>query len=262
MIAVGHSWEGPTEDPAWQQQLNRIADPDGPFSWLKVKWEPGLPQVPMERWVIYQMYPRSYLHPDRIMRNPTGLAACRLAELRGPAPQLLNYWDDVLDEYVVVCGFVNQSQWELYQETGCFGRPLWIVQGEYGGHKVEYDRLEKALCRMNERPTEPPDPGELPYAEPDWRTFAKLWEMDRIKQSKYLLNLLDRNPGALTRKEARETEIELRQHIWKWLDEQAYKWAELAEPVAKDITLDLPRPHPRMREALEKYEEDYLTLKA
>ncbi len=261
-VEVGYSYEGPYRDPAWQTELDRMWDPRNPASWLKIVWESGIPEVPMGRWLVYQMYPKNYFDPDRLKFRPQGLAASRLAELRGPAPRLLNYWDDVLDAYVVECMFVNQTQWDIYQETSHFGRPLWIVQGPLGGHKVEYDKLDKALCQMNERPREPPDPGDLPYAKPDWRVWAKLWELDRIQFSKASLRMLEQNPAALTRREARETEMELRQHVWNWLDDQAYNWAELAEPVAKDQTLDLPRPHPGMRQALEEYEEAYLTLKA
>lgn len=201
-------YAGPYQEPAWQAALDGIAPPGGRLSWLRLTWVAGDPWQPIGRWCIYQMLPI-----DRVN-------ALVRESLLGPSPRVRGRYDEVLGRFIpdLDCN-VDLIQWQLFQKTRCYGRPYWVVQGTEGGHKKLFNRAERAVCRMNNAPDEPPAIGDLPYAAPDQRTFDKLLKHDLARSYSYLL---DRVSGSQEVFDMHEQQVidGVRGQLWKWLASQ------------------------------------------
>lgn len=202
-------YEGPTPEPSWQATLDRIAPPGGRLSWLKLVWVPGDPWEPVNRWVIHQMVP--------IDRAPELVQG----DLMGRSPRERGRWDRVLGRFVPdpFCN-VSLLQWQLFQDTRCFAKPYWIVQGSHGGHKKTFNRAESVISRMNGGPKQPPLVGDLPYATPDRRTFDKLAKLDIVRSYSYLLDRADGVDPALFDAHDKRIMDEMRTQVWAWLEDQ------------------------------------------
>ena len=120
---------------------------------------------------------------------------------------------------------VDFDQWTLFQETGCFAVPCWIIQGDKGGHRwrlsgAELGALEQAGIKSPELPL----PGDLPYADYDQRTYRKLAEFDRLRRWKESSNWDDRmqktQAGLWVTRERVDQEQEYNLALMKWLDDQ------------------------------------------
>lgn len=180
----------PTAPDHWADALRSIAPPAERLSWLKLVWMAGDPWAPVQRWVIYDMEPRGV--------NPEGWY---WEELAGPDPRARGYYDQALKRFVASEDqAMDALTWRLYRETGCYGRPFWLVQGTTGGHRWDYTQLEARLARQMELPTEPPKPGSLCYAEPDQRTWDSLRFYDRLNGAANGITALDPTQRAETLK--------------------------------------------------------------
>lgn len=158
--------------PVWHRELWRFAPPSTTNGWLRMVWVPGDPWKPVQRWMVWEMEPRAI--------NPT---AWYWEELEGPDPRTRGYYDKVLQRFVPSPDqLIDRLTWSLYRETGCMGRPFWVLQGATGGHRHNYDQDEQYLLRQRELPTEPPKPGALPFCLPDQRTWDSIAFYDRQGQ--------------------------------------------------------------------------------
>lgn len=141
-------------------------------SWLKIAWLAGDNWTPwhrVQRWAIWQMTP--------IERAPLGIAS----ELRGPNPRVFGRWSSLEQRFIRSREFhINREQWELYQETGCWGQLYWIVQGPPGGHRRRWDDRESRLSQAFGGAEQPPPPGELPYQPFSPRVVERLREHDLV----------------------------------------------------------------------------------
>ena len=64
-------------------------------------------------------------------------------ELAGPNPRNYGRYDAVAGRFVRSRSFgITMRQWLLYQQTGLYGRPMWVVQGRNGGHKRFWNDVE------------------------------------------------------------------------------------------------------------------------
>jgi len=144
-------------------------------------WMAGDPWGPVQRWVVFGFEPRTV--------NPTGWY---WPELDRPSPRDAGHYDRVARRFRASPHQVfDLLTWTLYQQTGCYARPFWIVQGSQGGHKVAYTSLEERYCRAHGLPDSPPNLGALPYAEPDQRTWDGIGAQDRLRSAARGLNSLD-----------------------------------------------------------------------
>jgi hypothetical protein len=145
-------------DPSWQVALNDIMPPSDDLPTLAVRWEAGTPDDPIQRWVVWELWPIGWAHPDFIHalthEDPT-------------APHAL-------------CA---PSQHALYRATGRYANPFFLVQGGGGGTRYRWSPEESSLMRTLGLPMEPPAAGELPYAEPDGRTWAAIRELNRLAKA-------------------------------------------------------------------------------
>ena len=160
-------------DPAWVRELAQIAAPNTRVSWLLIYWEPGDPWERLNRWMIREMDPRlEYVHADL------------LAEYNGPSPRTDGQW--ILENGVRKwrgAGNLSLRQWELFQQYQCTSRRVWVCQGPDGGHPFEKSQAERMFLRAHGLPGEDtPRPGELPYSEPDARTWARLAAYDKMQR--------------------------------------------------------------------------------
>jgi hypothetical protein len=202
------NYDGPTPEAWWQATLDAIAPPGGRLSWLKVAWVPGDHWDKVERWVIHQMIP--------IDRTPEMIRT----DLLGPSPRMRGRYDRVLGRFIPdpMCN-VSLQQWQLFQDTRCWAKPFWIVQGTGGGHKKSFNRVESVISRMHGGPKEPPLAGDLPYAAPDNRTFDKLIKLDLVRTYSYLLDKAGRSKELFDAHDERIMD-EMREQVWRWLQGQ------------------------------------------
>lgn len=202
------NYEGPYLDPAWQGELDTITPPASGLSWLKLVWVAGDVWQPINRWVVYQMIP--YHRANELVK----------ADLKGPSPRVRGRYDRVLKRFIPDpnCN-VDRLQWELFQQTGYYGRPYWIVQGSGGGHKRTFNRMESAISALNGGPKQPPAIGDLPFANPDRRTFDALAKHDLMRGYSFLL---DRVKQSATMLDIHEQAIAdgMSAAVWRWLEGQ------------------------------------------
>jgi hypothetical protein len=203
--------------PEWERQLAELSPQTNRFSWLKLVWEPGRPDAVIERFIVYQMIPAHAVQTEILEQLQRDLP-----------PQ--GYYDDVLKEYVDEenC-LITTRAWQLYRETQCWGRPYWVIQGTKGGHKRWFSETERKMLKVAGLPCDPPNPGELPYAEFDQRTLAALSQLDMLKGVHGTLRRQKAlSPeGYAARAEAEERV--LRERLLSWLTDQV---AELTDGVS------------------------------
>lgn len=199
-IVGGFTWKRDVPDD-WQRQLAELSPRVQSLSWLKLVWVAGSPDDPIQRWVIFQMSQREKI-PEFV-----------LSMLQGPPPHPVTNPVDLMRE-----------QWDLYRETGCWGQPFWIIQGEHGGHKRHFNRIEQLTCRMHKRPIHPPVAGALPYAPFNERVIQKIAVLDRAQFWERGIRFCEGEEwkaAALTEEENAAALSELQGRLWDWLESQA-----------------------------------------
>lgn len=201
-------YAGPTVEPSWIEELERIAPPSDNLSSLRLVWVAGDWWEPVHRWCIYQM--QSYHRVPEILR----------ADLRGPHPRLRASWDPIKGVFVPDphCN-VDRIQWELYRETGCYGRLYYVLQGSKGGHKRRFTRVESQEAQILGHSGQPPAPGDLPFAQPDQRTWDRLAQLDTFRSYNMMLDVMKRSPEMLEREE-QDALNRMRDKVQKWIGDQ------------------------------------------
>ena len=249
--------------PEWERELADISPPTNRFKWLKLIWEPGYAWEPVERYIIYEMTPAHAMD--------AGLLVEILEQLKDPHPPSAhgNYYDTQYDngpgrekgKFIMNpdC-LITERAWHLYRETGCWGKPYWVIQGIHGGHKRWFTTVEQKLLKMAGLPPEPPAPGDLPYAEWDDRVKAQLQKLDMYKD---LHGRLKRRAalahGSMQQEREEEEQKAFRSQLLEFLKEQV---ADIAPDVHKGLVgIDAARSKadPKLLEArLEQAEEDFV----
>ena len=235
----------PFVDPAWQKQLDAMVPRTEGASWLKLVWVAGETWEPVERWCVYQMMPRAVmLSASEFMRN--------IVEwLEGPNPRTMGRM--VGGEWDSWAPPISQLQWKLYQEHRCYGRKLWVVQGPHGGHKAEYNNLEKKLMRLENVDWRPPVIGDLDFAEPNARTFELLRLcLDMREEERAYAEITE--GGQVLSEESEAAVRHGRERIWKWIEAQSEGMADQMAYMARDSFYDTPQS-PRGLMSLDAQEE-------
>lgn len=175
-------WQGQAHTPpgftwsrevpqSWHLRLRHMRPLTDSTEGLVMTWEPGDVWEPVQRWLIYGVLPRRVIPVDV------------LQQLSGPHPRssghgcFPGYCMCARPRYRWVGGpapLITRTQWLLFQETGGWARPLWVLQGTRGGHKRRFTEWESRLSQLAGGPAQPPAPGVLSYAEPDERTWEAL----------------------------------------------------------------------------------------
>lgn len=234
-----------TPRPEWVAALREHSPLTDAHGALELLWEPGDVWIPGQRWMLYEMIPA----------DPEFVDYERLLELRGPNPRATGHMctaRTVDGQFACLCKVklegwrnedgepsgVNLTQWKLYQRTGRFGRPWWVIQGSRGGHKAFLTKEERMFLAAAGKKTEMPAIGELPYAEFDQRVIEHVVRFNRLRQ----MGLSLRDYRVRMRKGYRlhkaEVEKELRKQLVQWLDEQMAPEHELFVDAMKKGELD------------------------
>jgi hypothetical protein len=240
----------------WETRLAELSPPTNRFTWLRLRWEPGVAwEEPVERFIIDQMM------PARMMTSEFHKGILEQLE-RSTPPQ--GYYDQVLGRYVHEdhC-LITTRAWELFRLTNCWATSFWVIQGSHGGHQWEFTAAEKKLLRFMGLPDEAPAPGDLPYAPFDERVVEKLIERDTLRE---LDAGLSRSravlAGAQSRRQERQ-ERDVRERIAKLLrDQMADVGAEMdsaLEAMGTARRIISREENIALEAASEQAEENYLT---
>lgn len=216
-------------DKSWVEQLEKLAYDKDNVPWLKLVWEPGLPEAepipglptapaePVQRWFLYELMPPAVWHGFIKANAARGIPDDENWELAilnaccGPDPRTQLKWDDELGR-MVPDNEVSWLIWELYQETHCVAYPWWVIQGHHGGHKLSLSPTERKMAKLLGLPEEPPAPGALEYAPFDNRVLDQIRRRDRIYRRTGTL--------AVRQAEQQQEERDGRRLLVKWLTEQ------------------------------------------
>jgi hypothetical protein len=227
---------------AWQEDLDRLSVGEQ-VSRLVLTWQPGTPQLPVQRWEVYEVVPAATM--DRILTGESilGIADSLTAGMwgtqygvRGPDPATIGHWmrDDTVPggKRWRTRSLVSRTQWLLHQQTGGMPYRCWIIEGTRGGHAWNLGRLEQAfLLAAGVPPLDVqqlvsawPDPGSQPYADYDQRVFHALAERNRLAQWKRAMPWQDRSERQtamdLSRTERADRHTAMMARVVKFIDDQ------------------------------------------
>jgi len=158
-------------------------------------------------------------------------------DLNGPDPRTYGHYDWTLKKFVRTrISTVTRAQWAYHQQTGLYGRTVWVVQGRKGGHKRFWSDVEQNVAMMTYQREwdalgigadvlQPPALGELCYAEPDDRTINALRALDMVERYGDLLHLLslrNEQEGLNYKLGLRQKAVarEMARQLWYWMDDQ------------------------------------------
>lgn len=199
--------------PEDQAQLDRYFPRSECLSWLLLDYMACDHGDPVERFVIYQMVPESKILPPM------------LEALKGPHPDTLWEWrthpitKQVVRHSTAPMGLTAKN-WELYQQYRAQARLFWIIQGSGGGHRYRVnDPIERKVRRMVGLPPDTPYPGELPFAEFDWRVLDNLLDLDDVRKYTRVADLLNRKAEDLDADE-RDAGEAARTALLRWWGKQ------------------------------------------
>lgn len=204
----------------WQEELQRLTPKSEHVSYLWLRWEPGDPWSPVQRWYIWHMRSIDLLMKPKNGRQPSAHYQQVVTELQGPHPRSTGRYDPDYGYWTGGCvGIIDRATWELYQETGHYGTRWWCIQGEHGGHRHRLDAIERRVARIMTGTSDTPIPGELPYAEFDGRVIQKIAQLDKLRAWKGFIDFTKRTNAQMD-DEMRQLEQEAQRQIWSWLDGQ------------------------------------------
>ena len=255
----------PETERAWQRELDRIIQPSDQLSRLVVRWESGDRWSPIQRFIIWQCLDpvtSTITTPDGVI---PGVPDWIMRELQGPNPRATGHycapgWCRCLMKANRYVGgkarAIDLATWQLYRDTGLYGRRWWTVQGTKGGHRFVWDpeELEAKLSQLMGGPSQTPDPGALPYAPLDDRVFTRIGMLDQVRTWTRTLEFAARNAEDLERHQITEA-VQARDALWKWIDtgiEEA--WSEGGEYFKQYLTDEYGRAKPGEQDDL-IYEE-------
>jgi len=171
------SWDPPA---AWLAALHRIAPPRERLSHLTLAWVPGLPDVPAQRWVVFECMPAAFAPSvllEQLLGDPFDCAEHAWAT---------HYW--------------------LTQ--GALPVPCWVLQGPDGGHPYRAT-AENATWRrwMGYGDGAMPALGALPYAGLDGRVLWQLRALSVLTNRRHASLPAERAARAEARARGFRTEI-------------------------------------------------------
>jgi hypothetical protein len=171
----------------WQKKLDELFPRSEFSSHLQLVWvagddwevmDEGKPvHQGVERFCLYEMLPKQFTDPNILYE---------LEEMPRPVVR----YDSVMKSVAREDRSVTRLQWDLYRETGLFGRAYWYIQGDNGGHQRAFTTFESQQLILLGLPHNPPLPGTLPYAPFDQRVINKILKHDRLRKVGERLMLL------------------------------------------------------------------------
>lgn len=172
-----------------------------------------------------------------------------LAELKGPHPRSQGHicieggkclCENKANRWVGgPCRLIDLGTYELFRETGRYGRRWWVVQGSKGGHRYRLSEAERTVWRTLTGTDDTPIPGELPYAPFDQRVLRQISGMDQMTKWLAVMSYGHKNVYQLDREERQEVEM-AKNAVAKWfgnqMEEVADEYGSLLKRVTEDFT--------------------------
>lgn len=147
------TWE---PDAAWVAACQQVAPPTDASSHVTIRWVPGTPEAPIQRWCLFECVPVAAL-------------------MQAHHPILGTLDPETTDP---------MYRWALdyARTTGTLPVGLWAVQGPDGGHPIQWTAAEQVLANAGLlQPTTLPALGDLPYAAPDARVWQALTQRRALR---------------------------------------------------------------------------------
>jgi len=192
---------GLKQPPAeWVARLREIDPIRDLVSCLEFVWD-----INSERWWLFECVP--------VYESETGptVPLQILEELKGPDPELIPE----------TCPLISHRQWLMFQKTGRWARPSWIIQGTKGGNLHSFDSATVELLQRTGRRSTPHYSGELPYADFDERVVQQILKMNKLYKVRNDLDAFrQENTGEGARRQYREALRSARAAQLAFLDEQ------------------------------------------
>ena len=206
--------------PSWQEQLDRITPPSRAENKARavIWWEPGDEWEPIQRWIIYQVLPKKTI-PAHILK-----------QLEGPHPRSTGAYSEKLGCWKGGCApDITKTAWAIYQKFGGWAKPYWVLQGDNGGHRYALFPYERVLLHLYAGKKDVAAPGDLPYCEPDQRTWNALFEArDRTDEVQKTAMLATKYRGKLDGEDEAAVEATARAFIASWGEQISQHADELA----------------------------------
>jgi hypothetical protein len=211
-----------TPDPAWERSLATLAPRSDRLPWLKLVWMPGETYEPVQRWVIYELFP-----------NLSMINQSWIDEMHNAPPRQNGVW--YTDEFGTrrwrSVSLVSRIQYDLFHQYQAWPQLTWIIQGHDGGHLWNLTQPQLKLWQLRTGLRDWPAPGELPYADFSGATLRGLRHRDKLRawdekfndwEKRYATNgVLDLNQVQFVAGRTLEEErIELNAAVAKWLEGQ------------------------------------------
>jgi len=224
----------------WRQELALVSPPTDQLSYLHLRWEPGDPWSPVNRWVLWNLQPIERTNP------------VIMEELQGPHPRSTGRYDEDEQRWVHgPCRLIDLGTWELFRETGRYGRRWWIVQGSKGGHRYRLSEAERVVWRTLTGTDDTPVPGELPYAPFDNRVLDHLKGKDEMTRWLAVMSYGMKNIHQLDADERMEVAM-AKQSVANWLAGQMEEITDEYGSLLKRATEDFAptRMDPAIQESV------------
>ena len=215
--------------PSWQEELDRITPASNSEHKARaiIWWEPGDEWEPIQRWIIYQMLPKKAIPPHI------------LKELQGPHPRSTGSYSKALGCWKNGCApNITRTAWEIFQKFGGWAQPFWILQGENGGHRYKLFPWEKVLLHLATGRKDTAAPGDLPYCEPDQRTWASLWDAKhRSEEAAKVAMLATKYRGELDGEDVQMVDKAAREFVKSWGESVSQHADEFAWALRKNPSM-------------------------
>lgn len=215
--------------PSWQEELDRITPPDRAENKARsvIWWEPGDEWEPIQRWIVYQMVPLKAVPPEIIR------------QLNGPHPRSAGEYSKKLGCWKNgPAPLITKTAWVLHQKFKGWAKPYWIVQGDNGGHRYDLFPWERVLLHLQTGKRDLPLAGDLPYAEPDQRTYDALrFAQRRHDETMKIALMATKYRGKLDGEDAAMVEKVARQYVAAWGEKIATNADELAWAMKRNTSL-------------------------
>lgn len=222
---------------AWRQRLREVSPLSDVHSWLEPHWHTG-----SQRWILYECVPIRYVHDNEL-----------IADLQGPDPESAEGQKAGIT--------VSRFQQQMFRSHRVHARPCWVIQGEKGGHLYAFGESTKELCRARGLPTEPPVPGDKPYAPFDERVVVQIQRMSKLNRVRGDMGEFKRRFGSASswKREKREELRRARAEFVKYLNDQLEVGDDLIQKaVALGETDDAPESDQEWVEEAEQQDARYI----
>ncbi len=207
----------------WVRELEQYAPPQDRFAHLTLWWEPGSPAKPIQRWLVCECTPEQFVQD-------------KVRALLARPPCQCSYQPEGHLTLCLGCqrprSVFRQFALQYLREKGCLPEAFWIIQGDKGGHKLDFLPHEQEISQWLYGRTEPPEPGSLPYAPFDQRVIRALRAQDWLNQ-KWVSYYVARQQNA------DQALRDLRKTILKTVEERLAQAVDEAMPAL--LGADLPK---------------------